>query len=404
MSDLIKSLISPTNPSEPTAIRHASSDESFHSTLSHHQQTKPPAPLADMTSSQVDSANFLASFDVHSYLKNVSSASQVSASKLPSPAKPKAISSTTSYYTSALNQLCQAKGLPTPAFDLQQSGQGNEILFFGNVHIGDHSFGSPERWPNKKGAKEGLSQHAFATIQDLPTRRSVAQSHGASEQGKNWAGLLNHYQQTSRGADTSPPYTMETYSLGSAFSATCSLHRFPDRCFGSAGEPYPSKKLAQTAAAKAAVEFLIEQGELDADGHPIKRKAQTPTTSNAPGLGATTQSIRLTGQNGSMAVEVPGFESYPQRVAEFSTLLGLRAPRYHLSPSSQDTPNLLDGYATFEDSASIGGLGLNGRVGQVERVYGKKNAKDQIARTVWGSLKTVAESRGFVVKDGHDHV
>ena len=404
MSDLIKSLISPTNPSEPAAVRHASSDESFHSTTSHHQQLQPPAPLMDVTNSQVDCDNFLASFDVHSYLKSTSSASQVSASKLPPPAKPKAISSTTSYYTSALNQLCQAKGLPTPAFDLQQDGQGNEILFFGSVNIGDHSFGSPERWPNKKGAKEGLSEHAFATVQGLPTRRPTAQSHGASDQGKNWAGLLNHYQQASCGANTSLPYRMETYSLGSAFSATCTLHKFPDRCFGSAGAPYPSKKSAQTAAAKAAVEFLIEQGELDADGHPIKRKAQTPTTSNAPGLGATAQSIRLTGQNGSMAVEIPSFESYPQRVAEFSTLLGLRAPRYHLSPSSQDTPNLLNGYATFEDSASIGGLGLDGQLGQVERVYGKKNAKDQIARSVWSLLKAVAESRGFIVKDGHGHV
>ena len=393
MSDLMKSLIVPPDSSQASSLRHNSSDESFHSTVSENRK------MTSHAASRADSAHFLDSFDIQEYLSSNQNASEPNAAQVFPATGPKPLSTTTSYYVSALNGLCQSKALPTPVFDLQQSGQVHEPAFYGTVKIGELSIESENRWRNKKSAKEGLSEMAYAAVQGLPAKSSNNTVSGQPAVERPWASLLHGYKDSVGGSSSVPPYKMEVFSLGSAFSATCTLQKYPGHSFGSPNEPFPSKKSAQTAAAKAAVEFLIKQGELDADGHPVKH-SKSHAASNNLGLGATPQNIRVTGQGDSMVVEVPGFESFPQRVAEFSTLLGIAAPRYQLTPSSLETPSLQDGCAIFKDTASIVGLGLEGPQGEVRHVFGKKNAREQIARSVWESLRKVAKSRGFVVKDG----
>lgn len=62
------------------------------------------------------------------------------------------------------------------------------------------------------------------------------------------------------------------YALGSAYAATCTIPSLPDQPFGSPTDAFGSKKAARTNAAKEAVEYLIESGDLNPDGSTKGRK------------------------------------------------------------------------------------------------------------------------------------
>ena len=64
----------------------------------------------------------------------------------------------------------------------------------------------------------------------------------------------------------------EDYALGTAYAATCTIPSLPHLPFGSKNEAFSSKKAARAGAAKAAVQYLIEGGELNEDGSTKSRK------------------------------------------------------------------------------------------------------------------------------------
>ena len=86
--------------------------------------------------------------------------------------------------------------------------------------------------------------------------------------------------------------------------------------------------------------------------------------------------------------------TYTQKVNDAYPLLGLQAPQYVLGASSPLTPNMLSGYASFPNEP-----GLPKDIGEVRNVFGKKNAKEEIAKGVWEVFRKLAEKRGVNISE-----
>ena len=153
----------------------------------------------------------------------------------------------------------------------------------------------------------------------------------------------------------------------------------PDQPFGSSTVPFPSKKAARANAAKLAVEHLIANGELDPNGSPKARKKVK--------VGA---AVQIKGKG----LEVKRGSTYTQKVNDAYGLLGLQAPQYVLEAASNIASNILNGHASFPNEP-----GLPRKIGEVRNVFGKKNAKEEIAKGVWEALQKLAEKRGVSISE-----
>ncbi|KAG8533768.1 uncharacterized protein KY384_001509 [Bacidia gigantensis] len=303
---------------------------------------------------------------------------------------------------SVLVELCQAKGLPTPVFDVSQYGQGNDARFGGSITVGDYKVNGDGLWKNKKEARSGLAEEALRAVEAMPSR-----GRSSPEQvTKNHIGLLHQYYQA-EGTGLSPTY--EYYSIGpQSFSVTCTLPGLSSQTFGSSTNPFPSKKSAQAAVAQEAVEHLISTGKLKADGSTLKKSKNSsksspvsPNTSNPSGASGEVLRVLAGDKDGKgMGIEIiDPHASFAQLVASLAPLLGLPQTQYHLSPASAQAPNLLSGHASFVGGGAGVAKGLSETLGEVRHVFGKKNAKEELAREVWEKLKDIADARGFKVKE-----
>jgi len=75
-------------------------------------------------------------------------------------------------------------------------------------------------------------------------------------------------------------------------------------------------------------------------------------------------------------------------VTDICPLLGLTSPQYVLIPAPQ-VPNMLSGFGSFPNQP-----GMPKQIGEIRNVFGKKNAKEEIAMGVWDVLKELAQKRG----------
>lgn len=80
-------------------------------------------------------------------------------------------------------------------------------------------------------------------------------------------------------------------------------------------------------------------------------------------------------------------------------LLGLAPPQYVLGSASAMAPAMISGYATFANSPS-----MPAHIGEVRNIFGKKNAKEEIAKGVWEVLEKLALKRNVRLseKEGTD--
>ena len=123
----------------------------------------------------------------------------------------------------------------------------------------------------------------------------------------------------------------------------------------------------------------MEKGELTPDGCPkARKKAKLGAAVTIKGLG----------------LEVKRGSTYTQKVNESYNLLGLQAPQYVLVAVSDVTPSIFSGHALFPNEP-----GLPKEVGEVRNVFGKKNAKEEIAKGVWEVLQKLAEKRGVQISE-----
>ena len=81
-------------------------------------------------------------------------------------------------------------------------------------------------------------------------------------------------------------------------------------------------------------------------------------------------------------------------VLDICPLLGLSPPQYKLAPVSDLAPNMLSGYASFPTQP-----GVPKEIGEARNVYGKKNAKEEVAEGVWNFLLELAKKRDVVIEE-----
>lgn len=91
-------------------------------------------------------------------------------------------------------------------------------------------------------------------------------------------------------------------------------------------------------------------------------------------------------------LEVKKGATYAQKVQDICPLLGLQSPQYILAPASALAPNMLNGHATFVTEP-----GMPKEIGEVRNIYGKRNAKEEIAKGVWDVLKGLAAKRNVEI-------
>ena len=277
--------------------------------------------------------------------------------------------------------------------------------------MGTETVGSEQQWRNKKEAREGLAERAIPLVTTMSgrvrhpsgagtattttTTAGQQQSNDSGIGSKTWVGVLQEYHNATYSGSQSPLYSYYQVE-GRFFAATCVIPAaIPGKTFGSPTGAFASKKAAQGGAARKAVEALMAEGRIGEDGVTTAgvrggRKKSKGNGGSGDGGGGGGPCVRLT--EAGLVVSKSG--SFAQRVNDMAPLMGLPAPQYHTEPASAAAPNLLNGYATFN-----GVPALQGPVGQARNVYGKRNAREEVAKGVWEVLRVLAASRGFEPKE-----
>ena len=196
MTDLLKSLVLPN-----------SSQESFHSLAEHPSPSSPADTSANHDSATTQStsqsqpsaveAAGLPIYGVDAYLAAPENAALLhrapdrkhAAMKQPNadldPTQPVSLGSRSSHHVTALNMLCQQKGL---LLDYQIDGNASTADFGGLLKIGDVTIASDERWHSKKEAREALAEMALESVKGMEPKRKQPGTPG--EKDKNWIGML----------------------------------------------------------------------------------------------------------------------------------------------------------------------------------------------------------------------
>lgn len=155
-------------------------------------------------------------------------------------------------------------------------------------------------------------------------------------------------------------------TVGNRFTCTAVIGESVEH-FGSTTIGFIKKKDAKQYAAKKAVEWLIENRYMPADGSVSfpKQVPTSPTLSNSTSLKNT----------------------FAQQVPILCVKLGFSPPTYVLEPREGATA-MYNGYAHFAGDPRV-----YGRVGEFHNVFGKKNAKEVCAEGVLAFLRGVERDR-----------
>ena len=123
----------------------------------------------------------------------------------------------------------------------------------------------------------------------------------------------------------------------------------------------------------------MDKGELNPNG--------SPKTGKKKKLGS---AVRIKGKG----LEVTRGSTYTQKVNDAYSILGLQTPQYVLEAASNLAPSMFNGHASFPNQP-----GLPKEIGEVRNVFGKKNAKEEIAKGVWEEMQKLAEKRGVSISE-----
>ncbi|PBP28658.1 hypothetical protein BUE80_DR000366 [Diplocarpon rosae] len=199
---------------------------------------------------------------------------------------------------------------------------------------------------------------------------------------KNWIGTLQQYRDVHpvAGADKGMSWAESQITSGITPRFQCTLtiaessELFGNNSLGFSTKvvSFGTKKQAKKYAAKKAIDWLIENKHMPADGSVRFPKVITPPPA-APETNVKTRDDA----NPAYTTLVPGI----------CTRLGFTPPRYELVAVVQNAP-LWNGFADFGMDPRI-----DGRVGEVKNVFGKKQAKEAVAKLVYSFLKDIENQR-----------
>ena len=196
MTDLLKSLVLPN-----------SSQESFHSLADNFSSTSPTPNTANHDSATSQSPSLsqpsalqaagLPIYDVDAFLAAPENATLLhhapdrknapTQQRKPEldPLQPVSLGSRSNHHATALNLLCQRKGLVP---DFQIDGDASKADFGGFLKIGDVVITRDERWHSKKDAREALAERGLEIVKGMEAEKNVPNTPGVKD--KNWIGLL----------------------------------------------------------------------------------------------------------------------------------------------------------------------------------------------------------------------
>ncbi|KAF2839373.1 hypothetical protein M501DRAFT_1003971 [Patellaria atrata CBS 101060] len=235
---------------------------------------------------------------------------------------------------------------------------------------------TPGNYHSKKEAKGVAAIMGLKFFEELGPEPKKAEriANGAGE-SMNWVGDLIEFIHK-RGA-VAPIW--QDYQSGSLFSCEVIVDLRPDRenvLFGGKEKLFSNKKAAKTNAAQEAIEWLRENDYLN-DQSPTKKQKRAKAKAAAP-----TMDVKEVVE---CAANVE--KSAAQEVNELCQLLGLSCPEYHFT-SLKHAPGMLSGYATFKNNPEI-----PNPIGEADNIFGKKSAKDQIAKGVLAYLTRLSKKR-----------
>lgn len=173
--------------------------------------------------------------------------------------------------------------------------------------------------------------------------------------------------------------------------------------FGSQTNSYPSKKAAKIGAAAAAVARLRRAGHLDAPGSSPPRKRQRQVSSSSD-TGMIVTQYPIDGLASPTAEEDMNGDTSDARLANLAhrlrLQLGLTNIEYRLKRIEGTA--YYTGHGVFPMEGKHGfGAQLQGKVGELrDEVFGKKQAKEAVAREVVGILQAEVDKRAEAAGTG----
>ncbi|MCJ1323223.1 hypothetical protein MMC15_008577 [Xylographa vitiligo] len=384
MSDLLASLLVPN-----------SSQESFHSAASQ-PTTHPPSPQPQHTLPTPHGLAPLHLYDVSTFLSSPTTTSLLSTPPSTNTKTNPPLPSTTTTTTTALPlsgphsaasvsrlyQLCQAKGL-TPLFAIDEDPLRPQ-WFRGSLAVGPATLALEASQPTKKQARQLLAERGCALVRGMPARDARPQHASTTTTitttdpepaavAENWVGKLLEF---SAQDPTLPAPTFTDLAVGAAFACECRLAQRAGQPFGGADALFASKKAAKAHAAREAVRFLVERGDLEAGGGVRAKRGRRGVK------------VRVEERGGDGDGE--GERSWGARVVDLCTLLAIHPPTYRLAaPDPATAPHIYSGAAHFDHEPL-----LRGPVGEVRNVFGRRNAREECARGVVAMLEGVRRGRG----------
>ena len=198
MTDLLESLVLPKSSQESfhSLAEHPSPSSLTNVDVSANHDPGTPQPSSQSQLSALQAAG-LPVHNVDTYLAAPENAALLNRApdrkKTPTkqpkpgldPAQPVSLGSKSSHHVTALNLLCQQKGLLP---DFQIDGDASTADFGGLLKIGDVTITSDERWHSKKEAREALAEKGFETVKGMENKGK--KTGAAGEKDKNWIGML----------------------------------------------------------------------------------------------------------------------------------------------------------------------------------------------------------------------
>ncbi|KAF2812847.1 uncharacterized protein BDZ99DRAFT_496000 [Mytilinidion resinicola] len=320
-----------------------------------------------------------------------------SAAAVPQPIP---ISTRSSVNTQLFFQRCQALAILQPAFSFDGDASLPAWSCTLTLHAGGqaHSLTTTGVCTSKKEAKEAAATLGLGLIAALEAAGTLATPSKATkkrtptptlpssstttptepdEPQENYIGILTEFCQGAK----LPASVFAEFRTGTCFSAELALesHR-PGAPFGGRGVLHSSKKAARAAAAKEAVLWLREKGQLPAVHEPAAARKRKAAASSEDAV-----QLSAGGASGGSAA----------RVLALAAELGLPQPVYRWAEASELAPGLWTVSSLFPGSVGVGGE--HGVVATARHVFGKKAAREECARLTAVELEGVLERRRGLV-------
>ncbi|KAI9777543.1 MAG: hypothetical protein M1839_008837 [Geoglossum umbratile] len=372
MADLLQSLLTPW-PAH-THPQHRTEANMFGSSSSTHQPNPIPAPASGLQDVSDSDHIFV---DADEYLQGIPTSTPGPTTSRDEPSKvmpaiqPVQIGqSRSSKHSVVFHLLAQEKRIAaTFEFKEPTPQQFSVTLTLDDRRVVEE----PGPWPSKKAAKEAVCEKGYQVLTGMegiatPTPTNI----------ENWVGMLQQYYDGRDHACPRPTYT--DFAVGNLFACELVIDKRVSAPFGGRYTKFPSKRAAKTNAAREAVEWLTANNFMGPQGPPTKKKRKGGSISQvAPESG--------------MIVEIKRTANFAQKVCELCPMIGLPPPEYRLLPDT-NFESMYSGAAFFKDP-----IIPYEPIGEVRNVYGKKKAKEEIAKGVLAFLKEWTERQGIELKE-----